>query len=479
MNRRTLPAIFLAALLLLPGSRFARADEGGMDRSVLAPTFVVIDASDPETLIYAKNPDKQVAPASTTKIMTCILAIEHAESLDEIVTVPTVATRLKSTNTLMGLKNGEALPLRDMLYGLMLPSGNDAAIALAYHVAGDVEQFAELMNAKAAELGMTETHFVNASGVYKGQHYSTARDMARLAAYAMQNETFREIVKTAEYTVPANEVRKNELHLVNTNRLVSDPKDSKFFYEYAVGIKTGSTAKGGKCLVAAAEKDGVTLIAVLLGVTEGGDRSTRIRRCFSDAKMLFENIYETLYTPVTPETLGLDLYEQQISVENSRLTDPEGGKLTLSVRFDPDAQCLLRADTVEAIRSDPAQLTVETDFASESVTAPVQAGDVLGTVTFHYRGKLLYTGELTASRSVEAYDPTDAATPVPSETPQPVASSALSGHLSGPSSGHLSAWVLLGLIVITLVLLVLLVVLLVRRRGKAARSKRRRKAQRK
>lgn len=115
-----------------------------------------------------------------------------------------------------------------MLYGLMLPSGNDAAIALAYHVAGDVEQFAELMNAKAAELGMTETHFVNASGVYKGQHYSTARDMARLAAYAMQNETFREIVKTAEYTVPANEVRKNELHLVNTNRLVSDPKDSKF-----------------------------------------------------------------------------------------------------------------------------------------------------------------------------------------------------------------------------------------------------------
>lgn len=371
----------------------------------------------------------------------------------------------------MGLKNGEALPLRDMLYGLMLPSGNDAAIALAYHVAGDVEQFAELMNAKAAELGMTETHFVNASGVYKGQHYSTARDMARLAAYAMQNETFREIVKTAEYTVPANEVRKNELHLVNTNRLVSDPKDSKFFYEYAVGIKTGSTAKGGKCLVAAAEKDGVTLIAVLLGVTEGGDRSTRIRRCFSDAKMLFENIYETLYTPVTPETLGLDLYEQQISVENSRLTDPEGGKLTLSVRFDPDAQCLLRADTVEAIRSDPAQLTVETDFASESVTAPVQADDVLGTVTFHYRGKLLYTGELTASRSVEAYDPADAATPVPSETPQPVAS------LAAPQ--HLSAWTLLGLVAASLVLLVLLIVLLLRSRSKAARSKRRRKGRRK
>lgn len=371
----------------------------------------------------------------------------------------------------MGLKNGEALPLRDMLYGLMLPSGNDAAIALAYHVAGDVEQFAELMNAKAAELGMTETHFVNASGVYKGQHYSTARDMARLAAYAMQNETFREIVKTAEYTVPANEVRKNELHLVNTNRLVSDPKDSKFFYEYAVGIKTGSTAKGGKCLVAAAEKDGVTLIAVLLGVIEGGDRSTRIRRCFSDAKMLFENIYETLYTPVTPETLGLDLYEQQISVENSRLTDPEGGKLTLSVRFDPDAQCLLRADTVEAIRSDPAQLTVETDFASESVTAPVQAGDVLGTVTFHYRGKLLYTGELTASRSVEAYDPADAATPVPSETPQPVAS------LAAPQ--HLSAWTLLGLVAASLVLLVLLIVLLLRSRSKAARSKRRRKGRRK
>lgn len=358
-----------------------------------------------------------------------------------------------------------------MLYGLMLPSGNDAAIALAYHVAGDVEQFAELMNAKAAELGMTETHFVNASGVYKGQHYSTARDMARLAAYAMQNETFREIVKTAEYTVPANEVRKNELHLVNTNRLVSDPKDSKFFYEYAVGIKTGSTAKGGKCLVAAAEKDGVTLIAVLLGVIEGGDRSTRIRRCFSDAKMLFENIYETLYTPVTPETLGLDLYEQQISVENSRLTDPEGGKLTLSVRFDPDAQCLLRADTVEAIRSDPAQLTVETDFASESVTAPVQAGDVLGTVTFHYRGKLLYTGELTASRSVEAYDPADAATPVPSETPQPVAS------LAAPQ--HLSAWTLLGLVAASLVLLVLLIVLLLRSRSKAARSKRRRKGRRK
>jgi len=459
MPKRALLCLLLALLLSLPAPLTALADESDMNRKVLAPSFVVFEADDPETFIYAKNPDKKVLPASTTKILTCILALEHCENLDELVTVPDSATRLKSTHTLMGLEKGEILPMRDLLYGLMLPSGNDAAIAIACHISGSVEAFAELMNAKAAELRMEHSHFTNASGVYNSGHYSTSRDMARLTAYALKNDMFREIVGTAEYVVPANEVREHELELVNTNRLVSDPETSKYFYEYAIGCKTGSTEKGGKCLVAAAEKDGVTLVAVLLGVKEGGDKSERIRRCFSDAKMMFEQIYETMYAPYTAEQLGITAVTSEIQAENPRLTDEADGRLTLTADFS-NRNVQLR-DTVAAALTDGSEAwEAKVTLSHETVTAPIAKGDVLGSVSITHRGRTLFTADLTADRSVEAYNPADEATPTPAPTAMPTPAPT-SASIAGFAATHVP---LLLAAAVVLLLIVVLAALLLRLR---------------
>lgn len=202
-------AAWLAGLLLCCAPPAALASAGGeaageppqaaltdedLERTVFARGCVLIDASDPETPLYAKNPDAPIIPASTTKIMTCILAIEMAGALSAAVAVPDEAARLGGSNSRMGLVRGESLPMRDLLYGLMLVSANDAALAIACHLAGSAEDFAALMNGKAAALGMEDTRFAAPSGVYRSGYTSTAHDMARLTAYAMRNGTFRQIV---------------------------------------------------------------------------------------------------------------------------------------------------------------------------------------------------------------------------------------------------------------------------------------------
>lgn len=324
---------------------------------------VLIDASDPETPLYAKNPDAPIIPASTTKIMTCILAIEMAGDLSAAVAVPDEAARLGGSNSRMGLVRGESLPMRDLLYGLMLVSANDAALAIACHLAGSAEDFAALMNGKAAALGMEDTRFAAPSGVYRSGYTSTAHDMARLTAYAMRNGTFRQIVSAAEYTVPANGVRRHELHLVNSNRLISDPETSSYYYEYAIGGKTGTTTVGGKCLVAVAERDGAVLIASLMGARD----EKRSRGWLA---------------------LVADLW----------------GRTAFMRRTD-----------IEAVRSGAAQLSLEPSPDAARVEAPVFEGEAFGTLNVTLRGRTLFSAPLLASRSVEAYEPAAAPPPTPGE----------------------------------------------------------------
>lgn len=334
-----------------------------LERTVFARGCVLIDASDPETPLYAKNPDAPIIPASTSKIMTCILAIEMAGDLSAAVAVPDEAARLGGSNSRMGLVRGESLPMRDLLYGLMLVSANDAAFAIACHLAGSAEDFAALMNGKAAALGMEDTRFAAPSGVYRSGYTSTAHDMARLMAYAMRNGTFRQIVSAAEYTVPANGVRRHELHLVNSNRLISDPETSSYYYEYAIGGKTGTTTVGGKCLVAVAERDGAVLIASLMGARD----EKRSRGWLA---------------------LVADLW----------------GRTAFMRRTD-----------IEAVRSGAAQLSLEPSPDAARVEAPVFEGEAFGTLNVTLRGRTLFSAPLLASRSVEAYEPAAAPPPTPGE----------------------------------------------------------------
>lgn len=214
--------------------------------AVSAEAAILIDGNSGQVL-FEKNPDQQMLIASTTKILTALVTLEHANP-DDIMVVPVEATLVEGSS--MYLKAGEEYTVRDVLYGLLLVSGNDAALALAMHVAGTQEDFVALMNEKATELGMEHSSFANPHGLDAETHYSTARDMARLMQAAMQNETFREISGTKSYNI-------GDLTHVNHNKLL-------WRYEGTTGGKTGYTMAAGRTLVSSAERDGTTLIAVTL-----------------------------------------------------------------------------------------------------------------------------------------------------------------------------------------------------------------------
>lgn len=215
-----------------------------------ASSAILINADNGEC-IAAYNADERRGMASTTKIMTALVAIENGD-LDQRYTIPNAALGIEGSS--LYLKSGETMTLRELLYGLMLQSANDAAEAIAIIVGGSVEKFADMMNGKAASLGLTDTHFTNPHGLADENHYTTARELARLSAYALQNQTFREICSTYKTTIPAKDgVR----WLVNHNKMLS-------IYDGAYGVKTGFTKATGRCLVSSAERDDVRLVAVTL-----------------------------------------------------------------------------------------------------------------------------------------------------------------------------------------------------------------------
>lgn len=221
--------------------------------AVSAKAAILMHA-DSGRVLYEKNADEHMLIASTTKIMTAIVMLEHCE-LDDLVEVDSRSAGIEGSS--MYLKAGESYTVEDLLYGLLLVSGNDAASALALHVADSMEEFAELMNAKAAELGMTESSFKNAHGLDEEGHYSTARDMAKLAAYCMGNEDFARIAGTVSHTV-------GEQTLVNHNRLLRE-------YDGCLGLKTGYTMAAGRTLVTCAERDGARYVCVTLNDPDDWD----------------------------------------------------------------------------------------------------------------------------------------------------------------------------------------------------------------
>ena len=228
--------------------------------SVSAQAAAVIDA-DSGQILYAKNAEQQQAMASTTKIMTALLTLEAAEKDNQIVTVSAQMAAVEGSS--MYLTEGDRLSLRDLAVGMLTVSGNDAAFAAAVAIGGSEQDFAALMNARAREIGMEHTNFVTASGLDAQEHYSTALDMAKLGAAAIQNAAFLEICSktqsTAEFVSPPHTQTYS-----NHNRLLK-------MYPGCIGVKTGFTKKAGRCLVSAAERDGVRLVAVTLNAPDDWD----------------------------------------------------------------------------------------------------------------------------------------------------------------------------------------------------------------
>lgn len=225
------------------------------DTDISAHSAIVIEKESVRVL-YQKNPEKQLPIASTTKIMTAVIALENE---DPAAYLNVSAAAANTEGSSMYLKEGERLSLEDLLYGLMLSSGNDAAVVIAEHFGGE-EAFARLMNQKAAELGLENTHFTNPNGLPNAEHYSSAYDMAKLCAYALNNPKFAEIVSTRTYKT-GTDGKSEKRTLVNHNKLLNICKG-------CIGVKTGFTKAAGRCLVSAVERDGMTLICVTLNAPD-------------------------------------------------------------------------------------------------------------------------------------------------------------------------------------------------------------------
>ncbi|MDD5160390.1 MAG: serine hydrolase [Sulfuricurvum sp.] len=258
----------VALCLTCSVSLFAEINKAEMGK-LEVEAIIVKDLSAKKTL-YSKEPLKELKPASLTKVMTALLAIEHGH-LNQTVTITREMTKVEPT--IAGYKRGDQIILEDLVKAAMIQSNNDAAMAIAIAVGGDKEHFVEMMNAKAKRIGMVHTHFTNPCGYDDKEHYSTPKDLLRMSEYAIKNSKFNAISKLNEYTYYSQNAHK-KFYAYTHNRLLNR-------YEYAVGIKTGYTAKAGACLIARAKKDGKDCIIVMMHAK--GDR-------WKAAKNIFEQV---------------------------------------------------------------------------------------------------------------------------------------------------------------------------------------------
>lgn len=336
-------AVLLAAVLLITGIQVPVCAQ---ELSVSAASAVVIEAQTGK-ILYQKNAQEERPMASTTKIMTALLALEQ-EGLDEGFSVDENAIQVEGTS--MGLKAGDTVTLRSLACGMLMASGNDAANCAAVRLAGDIPSFAQMMNERAKEIGMEHTNFVTPSGLDADGHYSTAYDMALLAREAIQNPDFLEICSqqkiTTEYGNPPY-----KRTLSNHNRLLS-------MYEGTIGVKTGFTKKAGRCLVSAATRDGVTLICVTLKAPDDwNDHCTLYDYGFSKVRM-----------------------EQRTDVFSSAVLPVAGGEKQ-EVVLGPAEEMLF-----PAIEGETYELTYELRVP-KFLYAPVQKGDIIGIVAYYADGK--------------------------------------------------------------------------------------------
>ena len=233
----------------------------------VANACMLVDLTTGSVLYASENASLQIAPASTTKILTAAVIVDNC-NLEDVVTC---GPEVESIGSKLGLVEGEEITVRDLLYGMMLVSGNDCARVLAVHAGGSIEGFAEMMNAKAQEIGMTNSHFVNPNGLDNTEHYVTCEDMAKLIIYVYNNYPFvNQLASAKSHTFPANNKRGEAYEKFSTNKLLykADNDSADETYPYTTGYKTGSTPIAGGCVVATAEKNDTRLAALIYGVKE-------------------------------------------------------------------------------------------------------------------------------------------------------------------------------------------------------------------
>lgn len=352
MNRRKRGILWLicAIMAVFPVCAYA------VDTS--ARSAILIEAETGKVL-YAHNAHERLPMASTTKIMTAMVALEHGD-MEDIVTADASAYGTEGSSIYLHLE--EEISLKDLLYGLMLSSGNDAAVAIAVHIGGGTRTFADMMNKKAIELGAYNTNFVTPNGLHDEQHYTTAYDLARIAAAAMKNPNFREIVSTEYYRAETGEVART---FKNKNRIL---------WEYAggTGVKTGYTKAAGKCLVFSAEQDGMELIGVVLNCPD----------MFPDAEKILDYGFENYETA---EMVKAGSIVARVSVS--------GGEKSL-------LELTSAQDIIVPVHKGGSATYRTRVITEENISAPVYKGESLGYVEILDGDALLMRCQLVAAEDI-------------------------------------------------------------------------------
>lgn len=351
--------------------------------SISSPSCALIEVSTGK-ILYEKNANEVRYPASTTKIMTAILALENCELTDIAIVSHNAINSIPADYVTSNLKEGEELTIEQLLNVLLIYSANDAAIVLAEHISGSVSNFSNLMNEKAKEIGCQNTHFVNPNGIHNDNHISTSYDLALIAQYAMKNNTFREIVQKTKYTLPAtNKYSKADRTFTTTNDLLlknTSNSKSNYYYPDATGVKTGYTGEAGNCLVSSAKRDNMEVIAVVLGA---GFTKDGLSEKFLDSITLLDYGFSH-YSLKTLQEKNSVLQEVKVSGATKETEN-------LKVAIKEDIQILVENGTDLG--------TLQPEVTINNLSAPISKGTTVGRITYAIHGEN-YTSELIAEDDV-------------------------------------------------------------------------------
>lgn len=369
----------LLGMTVLPASAYVYEYDGDINCA-----SVVFKSLDTGEILYSKDADTKRYPASTTKIMTYIITVENVEDIENtrVEIKQDVISLLDGTGSSMsGLQDkiGQTITIQDLLYCLMLPSGNDAAMVLADYVGGSVENFVDMMNEKAQELGCENTHFMNPHGLHDENHYTTASDLLKIAEYALTTYKYKEITGTATYYCEGD-----DYPIYTSNKMIDENRGGELYYPYATGGKTGFTDEAGKCLVVTAEKNGYKYISVELY----GDPYSVAMVTMDDAEALFDWAFDTFELRTVAST-DVPVCNEDVlysSGKDSILLSPESNFVTL-----------MPVDTKDT------DIEIVPQFENK-LQAPINAGDVVGTALIKYKGNDYATINLVATESVQRND---------------------------------------------------------------------------
>ena len=342
---------------------------------ITATSGMVIDCIDGK-ILYSKNADEKLYPASLTKVLTAILVVEKCGLQDNVTINQSAIDKVESGYLTANLKTGEVFTVEQLLNLLLISSYDDVANALAEHVAGSEEEFVKMMNEKAKEIGCTNSNFLNCHGEHDTNHYSTAHDMALIANYAVKLETIRNIAQVTEYGLPATTIYTgNDRYFYTSNEMLQT--GSKNYYKYAKGLKTGFTTPAGNCLMAYAEKSGLKLVSVTMKSTTSNSR-------YEDSEAILEYAFDT-NTIRTIAEAGTNI--QTVTVKKARKEDKK-----LNMVLEKPITAVVKVENEET----PIEPQIN---LNSKIKAPIKKGTVLGTVSYEIEGKT-YTGNLIAENDV-------------------------------------------------------------------------------